>query len=314
MSDDPRVGLADGPQAVVGLTAVIVSVDGTTPRVLTVGTDGGEALPSGDLAGDRDRTLEAAVRRLVGEQLGLPVRYFEQLYTFGDQARVPGGRALAVAYLALARHQPVSGPGRPHWRDWYELLPWEDWRRGRPGVLDQVVVPALGAWLAACPAEELATRTERAELTFGTGNARWDPMRVLDRYELLYELALLEEAGRRRPLVGALGHQLALDHRRIAAAALERLRGKLAYRPVVFEVLPETFTLSTLQQVVEAFAGQVLHKQNFRRLVAGANLVEPTGGVDQRTGGRPAELYRFRREVLRERPAPGMGLRRLGGP
>ena len=93
-----------------------------------------------------------------------------------------------------------------------------------------------------------------------------------------------------------------------------RLRGKLAYRPVVFEVLPETFTLSRLQQVVEALAGQVLHKQNFRRLVASANLVEPTGEWDQRTGGRPAELYRFRREVLRERPAPGLGLRRLGGP
>ena len=88
----------------------------------------------------------------------------------------------------------------------------------------------------------------------------------------------------------------------------------MAYRPVVFEVLPETFSLSRLQQVVEAFAGQVLHKQNFRRLVASANLVEPTGESDQRTGGRPAELYRFRREVLRERPAPGLGLRRLGGP
>ena len=76
----------------------------------------------------------------------------------------------------------------------------------------------------------------------------------------------------------------------------------MAYRPVVFEVLPETFSLSRLQQVVEAFAGQVLHKQNFRRLVASANLVEPTGESDQRTGGRPAELYRFRREVL---GAPG---------
>ena len=123
--------------------------------------------------------------------------------------------------------------------------------------------------------------------------------------------AIARPAGLRRP---GIGTPLVLDHRRIAAAALERLRGKLAYRPVVFEVLPETFTLSRLQQVVEALAGQVLHKQNFRRLVASANLVEPTGEWDQRTGGRPAELYRFRREVLRERPAPGLGLRRLGGP
>jgi len=170
-------------------------------------------------------------------------------------------------------------------------------------VLDQVVVPAIESWLAASPGPERPTRTERAELTFGIGHALWDPVRALDRYELLYELNL----------AGEIGTALVLDHRRIAAAALERLRGKLAYRPVVFEVLPESFTLSRLQQVVEAFAGQVLHKQNFRRLVASANLVEPTGALDQRTGGRPAELYRFRREVLGERPAPGLGLRRLGG-
>jgi hypothetical protein len=196
-------------------------------------------------------------------------------------------------------------------------------------MLDEIVMPALERWLAESEHGDLSIRRERAELTFGLGHARWDPVRVLDRYELLYELALVEEA-RSRPetLVGrepaaalgasaegpALGVPLALDHRRIAAAALERLRGKLAYRPVVFEVLPETFTLSRLQQVVEALAGQVLHKQNFRRLVASANLVEPTGESDQRTGGRPAEVYRFRRDVLRERPAPGLGLRRLGGP
>ena len=198
---------------------------------------------------------------------------------------------------------------------------------------------------------DLPTRRERAELTFGVGHALWDPVRVLDRYELAYELRIVEEAerparasGERRAPAGPVGvgvqvgfgsgsgsgrvlgaatggsgpsgtgTPLVLDHRRIAAAALERLRGKLAYRPVVFEVLPETFTLSRLQQVIEALAGQVLHKQNFRRLVASANLVEPTGESDQRTGGRPAELYRFRREVLRERPAPGLGLRRLGGP
>jgi hypothetical protein len=266
------------------------------------------------------------------------VRYFEQLYTFGDRGRAPGGRELAIAYLALARYQTVHGPHGPSWLSCYELFPWEDWRSGRPALLDDVILPAIDEWLARSTPDELPTRRERAELTFGVGHALWDPVRVLDRYELAYELGIVGEAmaassgdgaaagaGRRAratPAAGkaragdwrGIGIPLALDHRRIAAAALERLRGKLAYRPVVFELLPETFTLSRLQQVVEALAGQVLHKQNFRRLVASANLVEPTGEWDQRTGGRPAELYRFRREVLRERPAPGLGLRRLGGP
>ncbi len=303
-------------RADVGLNAVIISVDGTTPRLLTVERHPHEeALPSGHLDDAVDRTLEQGVRRLVSHETGLPVRYFEQLYTFGDRNRVPGGRSLAVAYLALVRHQDVRGPAHPTWRSCYELFPWEDWRDGPPEVLAATVVPALERWLAGSPSANLPSRQERAELTFGLDNARWDPVRVLDRYELLYELRLVGEAasdgGRPGP---GLGLPLALDHRRIAAAALERLRGKLAYRPVVFEVLPDTFTLSRLQQVVEALAGQVLHKQNFRRLVASANLVEPTGEWDQRTGGRPAEMYRFRREVLRERPAPGLGLRRLGGP
>jgi hypothetical protein len=299
-------------------------------------------LPSTHLDDRVDRTLQQGVRRLVSDETGLPVRYFEQLYTFGDRGRAPGGRELAVAYLALARYQPVRGPNEPSWLSCYDLFPWEDWRSGRPALLDDVILPAIDGWLAASSPGDLPTRRERAELTFGVGHSLWDPVRVLDRYELAYELRIVDEAataagsagggpvgagelvgsgrpGPEWPTYGASGSlgtgtPLVLDHRRIAAAALERLRGKLAYRPVVFEVLPDTFTLSRLQQVVEALAGQVLHKQNFRRLVASANLVEPTGESDQRTGGRPAELYRFRREVLRERPAPGLGLRRLGGP
>jgi hypothetical protein len=101
---------------------------------------------------------------------------------------------------------------------------------------------------------------------------------------------------------------MSLDHRRILATALGRLRGKLKYRPVVFELLPPTFTLLQLQRVVEALSGVRLHKQNFRRLVENAGLVEGTGQQDAETGGRPAELFVFRREVLRERPAPGVGL------
>ena len=77
---------------------------------------------------------------------------------------------------------------------------------------------------------------------------------------------------------------------------------------MIFELIPETFTLLNLQRAVEALAGVHIHKQNFRRLVEQGGLVEGTGRRDHRTGGRPAELFRFRREVLLERPAPGVGL------
>ena len=161
-------------------------------------------------------------------------------------------------------------------------------------------------------------RRGRADITFGSGATQWDGERVLDRYELLYEAGLVAESARDkepgahavdaiRPETG-FGAPLALDHRRILATALGRLRGKLKYRPLVFELLPETFTLLQLQRTVEALVGVRLHKQNFRRLVERGSLVEGTGELEPDTGGRPAELFRFRREVLHERPAPGVGL------
>jgi hypothetical protein len=147
---------------------------------------------------------------------------------------------------------------------------------------------------------------------FGIG-AGFDEEKVLERYELLYEAGLVSEAARDgRASAGQwgelpeLGRPMAFDHRRILATAMGRLRGKLKYRPVVFELLPPEFTLLELQKTVEAISGTLLHKQNFRRLVEQGRLVEPTGNVSTETGGRPAKLYRFRRVVVLERPAPGL--------
>jgi hypothetical protein len=272
-------------------------------------------LPSGVLDA-ADTTLERAVRRFVRQQAGLEVGYVEQLYTFGDLDRSPPAaeavraegclRQLSIAYLALVREsRPSAGAA---WLDWYDLYPWEDQRSGRPGVLETVIAPALRAWVEAAPdGAERTSREDRATVVFGLGGAGWDGVRVLERYELAYELGLLDES----PLAAAgtaitLGQPMQLDHRRIVATALGRLRGKLTYRPVVFELLPPTFTLLQLQRLVEALSGVRLHKQNFRRLVEGGGLVEGTGQL-RRTGGRPAELFRFRREVVRERPRPGVG-------
>jgi hypothetical protein len=99
-----------------------------------------------------------------------------------------------------------------------------------------------------------------------------------------------------------------LDHRRILATWIARLRAKIKYHPVVFELMPETFTLLQLQRCVEALAGRLLHKQNFRRLIEQQELVEETGATSQDTGGRPAKLFRFRRDILAERAVVGTKL------
>jgi 8-oxo-dGTP diphosphatase len=92
---------------------------------------------------------------------------------------------------------------------------------------------------------------------------------------------------------------LAFDHADILEYALQRLRYKLEYTAVGFELLPETFTLSELQSAYEIILGEELDKRNFRRKILSADVIEATG--EYRTGeGRPAKLYRFRDDAVAE--------------
>ncbi len=313
--------MEDAHVVLIGLSAAVVSVAEERPRVLVIHrADGGDALPFGTFDPIAHRTLDVSLRSWVEEQTRLQLGYVEQLYTFGDRGRHltrrgEGPRVLSVGYLALTRPQDGGGAPETVWRDWYGYFPWEDWREQKPEIIDAVILPGLAAFFAAAPNEELRERRrDRVRLCFGAGHSGWDEEKVLERYELLYEAGLVKEAQRDRgtPPAGGLteplGADMVFDHRRILATAMGRLRGKMKYRPVVFELMPPEFTLLELQRTVEALSGIRLHKQNFRRLVEGQGLVEGTGRYSRRSGGRPAEQFRFRREVLRERPAPGMRL------
>ncbi len=310
----------------IGLNAAIVSMIAGEPQILTVSAAGARspgpapALPFGLFTPLKHRTLEIGLRDWVKDQTGLDLGYAEQLYTFGDRGRHarPGDEGLhvvSIGYLALTRTEEVSLGRGVQWSAWYAHFPWEDWRDGKPAILSGEIEPRLEAWAsrpeAPCAPRRPLARMDRFHMLFGQ-SVPWDDERVLERYELLYEAGLVGEAARDGRAAAkdwgglpALGLPMAFDHRRILATAMSRLRGKLKYRPVIFELMPETFTLFDLQRVVEAILGSYLHKQNFRRLVENAGLVEPAGGVAARTGGRPARVYRFRRSVLLERPAPG---------
>lgn len=314
-------------RVVIGLSAVVVTVTEEAPHALVrVGANGLCGLPFGPFDPAEDRTLELSLRQWVSQQTGFEIGYVEQLYTFGDRGReapLPelGGdadRVMSVGYLALAPRQASLGAG--DWRDWYRFFPWEDWRRGRPEVIDEEIAPRLLKWSDSAPNRD--RRRDRVRLAFALDGAGWNEERALDRYELLYEAGLAPEAARDRlrlegkpapelaplPLAPGLGEPMQADHRRILATAVGRLRAKIKYRPVVFELVPETFTLFQLQRVVEAISGLELHKQNFRRLLEHGGLVEQTGKIEAQTGGRPAQLFRFRREALRERPVGGVNV------
>ena len=316
----------------IGLTAAIVAVEADEPIILVTGESGsGEAMPGlpfGPFDPLTHRTLDIGLRAWVKAQTALAVGYVEQLYTFGDRGRHArpddaGPHMVSVGYLALTRVPNnvaalrAAGAG---FKPWYRFFPWEDWRDGRPAILDDAILPPLEQWARAAGRDDPARaggRRARLRLCFGGGGSPWDEEKVLDRYELLYEAGLIEEARRdgreaalARSKLPLLGVPMRYDHRRILATAIARLRAKLKYRPVVFELMAPEFSLTELQRTVEAISGRHLHKQNFRRLVETGALVEPTGESTAATGGRPAALFRFRHEVMQERPAPGL---RLGG-
>ncbi|MDX3927320.1 MAG: NAD regulator [Shinella sp.] len=317
------------PPVEIGLNAAVVAVGNRQPRILVVagnGTEERDALPFGPFDPQQHRTFETSLRASVEAQTALKLGYIEQLYTFGDRGRqkLPdeaGTHMVSVGYLALTRtdeeaNEKLAEAGA-RWRDWYAYLPWEDWRQGRPAVIDQQIIPALAAWAREPVSEEragaLPSRRSRLRLAFGLDDFPWDEERVLERYELIYEAGLAAEAvtdGWAGPGKPSPGVAMRHDHRRIVATAIARLRGKIKYRPVIFELMAPEFTLTELQATVEAISGRHLHKQNFRRLVEGAELVEATGCSTSATGGRPAALFRFRHQILDERPAPGL---KVGG-
>jgi hypothetical protein len=302
----------------IGLTTAIVAVKEDEPRVLVAEgekKDNPAGLPSGPFDPLAHRTLEMGLRAWVEAQTALDVAYVEQLYTFGDRGRHArigdtDPHVVSIGYLALTRMLDTAAPLRAAgFEPWYRFFPWEDWREGRPEILDDKILPPLKAWTR--EQRDDHSRAERLRLCFGVEGIAWDEEKVLERYELLYDAGLVEEAwrdGRVAKAPAPLGQSMRFDHRRILATAIARLRAKLKYRPVVFELMPEEFTLTELQRTVEAISGRHLHKQNFRRLVETAALVESTGEMSTATGGRPAALYRFRREIMRERHAPGLRL------
>jgi 8-oxo-dGTP diphosphatase len=209
----------------VTVDAVVFGVDLrlATPRLEVLLVERGAApfrgrwaLPGGFV--HMDESLEAAVKRELQEETGLPTTlYFEQLYTFGEPKRDPRGRVISVAYYALVDLTE------------YKLRSGSD-----------------------------------------ASGARW------------FDVDKANDEG------------LAFDHALILDKAVERLRGKLRYAPIGFQLLPERFTLGQLQQLYEVILGRDLDKANFRKKLLAMGLLQEVGR-EEGVAHRPATLYRFDR-------------------
>ncbi len=335
-SEESRKNSTAGPEIIIHLSAVILCVEENELRVLLLPNrdEGHPGLPSGLFYPSRHRTLEEGLRANVRSQTGGEMGYVEQLYTFGNRFREKtleekGQHLLTISYLALTRGQSFYPESPARWENLYSFFPWEDYREGIPECMPELL-QGLDAWAKEAEAEEeREDRLYRIHVAFG--DSRRDEEKVLPRYELLYEAGLVAEAYRdwnswteaerpelpisrkgldQYPKHSNVDASLVADHRRILASALGRLRGKIKYRPLVFELLPPVFTLLQIQRVAEAIGGKRLHKSNFRRLLLNEGFIKNTGQTRKTGSGRPAALYRFRKRIITERPSVGIPLSR----
>ena len=300
---------AANTQSIVELVPVLIAITNGSLRVLTVAQ--GALLPNGLLAPLR-HSLQAGVRMWVAKQTSQPMGYVEQLYTFVDTRRQneQGLPVLYVSYLGLVREaaDSILHPDAK-WQDCYGYFPWEDLRTD--GGQRDAIVSRLRIWANSADTEEVRQkRLKRIHFCWGVEPENWSEEYVLQRYEMLYESGLIAEAAESQANFDftLTGQPMRHDHRRVLATALSRLRAKIKYRPVIFELMPPEFTLLQLQNSVEAISGRLLHKQNFRRQIQQQNLIEPSDNGVSGSKGRPAQLYRFRDDVLPDRLISDIGL------
>lgn len=222
------------------------------------------ALPGGFV--HMDESLDAAAARELREETGVGGLYMEQLYTFGDVGRDPRTRVISTAYMALAdsaRMAPCGGDDASDAR-WFtvSLKPHSERRTHTAAgfVLEQVSNLTL-----ACDDVMLAAQVKIT--------------RTVEGCAARVERAIVSSGG------------VAFDHAAIITCGVERLRNKIEYTDIAFNLMPELFTLTELQQVYEVILDTELLKANFRRKIAG--MVLETDHYTSDAGHRPSRLHRF---------------------
>lgn len=128
-------------------------------------------------------------------------------------------------------------------------------------------------------------REEKADVRLATLQVPW-------KGETGGPVQVLDDDGERLPV--------AFDHTDILGMVIQRLRGKLDYAPIGFELLPRRFTLRQLQTIHETILDRPQNKDSFRRRMVASGLIAPTGQREKDVGHRPAELYRFKRSSVRK--------------
>ena len=205
---------------------------------------------------DLQHELSDTMKLCVKNKVGLSNYYYEQLFTFGDKSRDPRTRVLSVSYMLLTNDKENLTNG-----DWFDI-----------------------------DVKEIKSNTEKLEngfkltKTFELSLSNQDKT-LKNIIEISNTKINLEET----KSINIISSDIAFDHAKIILQALERLKNKLEYTDIIFNLLPTEFTLTELKQCYEVILGEHLLDANFRRKTA--KMVSPTNKLDTAKGHRTSQLF-----------------------
>lgn len=209
--------------------------------------------------------FEEAVNRCLEEKANIKDIYLEQLYSWGDPLRDPRQRVISTSYMGLVDTGDIQIKAGKN----VEEIQWFNIK------LKTIKEKSKEKKEGYYKTEEIEIILENKEVTL---KSRVKVVKELVNGNVIIYTKILQS-------------DLAFDHAKILIYAIERLKNKVEYTTIAFNLMPEKFTLTKLQQVYEILLDKPLLKANFRRKVA--DMVIETEQYEENAGHRPSKLYKF---------------------
>lgn len=213
----------------------------------------------------KNEKFEEAVNRCLEEKANIKDIYLEQLYSWGDPLRDPRDRVISTSYMGLVDTGDIQIKAGKNVEDieWFNIK------------LNTIKEKSKEKKEGYYKTEEIEILLENKDIT------------LKNRVRVVKELL----NGNLIVYTQILQSDLAFDHAKILIYAIERLKNKVEYTTIAFNLMPEKFTLTKLQQVYEILLDEPLLKANFRRKIA--DMVIETEEYEENAGHRPSKLYKF---------------------
>ncbi|MCL2860513.1 MAG: NUDIX domain-containing protein [Oscillospiraceae bacterium] len=209
--------------------------------------------------------LENAIVRVLKEKANIENLYLEQLYTWGDPKRDPRTRIISTSYMGLLNDKKINN-NKANEIEWFSI------KTNLLGTKNE-------------KKESGSKKIEEIELILESHNVILKNRLRVVKENIQNNLVIYTEI---------LESDLAFDHAKFLIYAIERLKNKVEYTAVIFNLMPELFTLTNLQHVYEILLDKKLLKANFRRKIS--KMVIETELYDETAGFRPSKLYKFNKD------------------